>query len=478
MSLECRQAVGVTHTASATSSAEPQPDALNHAASGSPLMSLQPDQLINRRGSDEKDRSITPATPNKRSDIGADVPEAAELPQSAPHLRDAELLSTRQDAHFWCEVHLILYGSSERYDHTPGERQAALRRFKKAGVPTGVVLAALRALMTLPPAQRPARLADAFKMDLFHACVQQALALLPARAAGATNGTWSAFLQAYRCIGQDDCLRNVSATDYHVLHALFTKQPNECWEVLSRAEHAAQPPALSPAYLGRAIVNNQRAAAQQALLHADQTPACGRVVAPGAEPPPSSRAPSPASQDDPRRVLLEREGLPTDVLTDDMTELFLRAWIAEADARRAEIRKRPNWLRWGLSSRCLPQDHPDLRSRSRHAAPRGEDDYALCAAAYVTTPLKVDPRLAALWQAAHDVLREQFPRDVFETWIRPCRLIALEAGEQAADDVLAIIAAPNIFVREELESSHLNAITQALHAQMEHEVEVRIVIGS
>ena len=207
-----------------------------------------------------------PATHRATSDMEDDLPDQDELPLIGPHLREAELSSTRQDAMFWCEVHRILYGTSERYAHTAGERQAALRRFKKQGIPIGVVLAALRAVMTLPLAQRPSRFSDALKMGVFHACVQQALALLPARAAGATQGNWPEFLLAYRRIGQHERLRDVSTTDYHVLHTLFTRQPDACWEVLNRAEHAAQVPALSPSYLRRAIINNQRAAAQQALL--------------------------------------------------------------------------------------------------------------------------------------------------------------------------------------------------------------------
>ncbi len=436
-------------------------------------MSLRHDQLINRSSRGEIRTPTFPVTRVETSDTAVDRWDEA-LPLVAPHVRDAELATTRQDAQFWCEIHRILHGTSARYDHSTGERQAALRRFKKPGIPVGVVLAALRAVMTLPPAQRPARFGDALKMEIFHACVQQALALLPERTAPATSGAWQEFLHAYRRIGAGERLRDVSTTDYHVLHALFTRQPDACWEVLSRAEHAAEPPALSPAYLRRAIINNQRAAAQQAMLQAEQPPVCGRALAADAVPPPSPAVP-PRQDDDPRRRLLEQEGLPTSILAGDITEDFVRAWIAEADARRAEIRKRPNWLRWGLSSGCLPQDHPDLRRQFPRASARAMPERS--SAGDKSASLDIDPALVALWQTTLDVLRAQLAREVFNTWVATCHLVALEPREHAPNDVLAIVAAPNIFVRQELEANHLLDITRALQVQLGWAVEVEVVIG-
>ena len=164
-----------------------------------------------------------------------------------------------------------------------------------------------------------------------------------------------------------------------------------------------------------------------------------------------------------------------DLLTDDITEAFLRAWIAEADARQTQIRSRPNWLRWGITSRYLPHEHPDLQRRSRHGTRLNTDDRSVSAASDLPSGLDIDPGLASLWQAARAVLQDQLPRDVFETWISPCQLIALEAGDQS-DARIAILAVPNVFVRQELETAHLGTICQALQAQTAQIGEVRCVM--
>lgn len=294
------------------------------------------------------------------NDIGL---ELWELPPVEQLIRDDELTTTRQDHAFWCEINYTLTGSNERYAHTAGEKKAAERRFKHQHIPVGVILAALRAVMTLPPPQRPTSFAAAMKMDVFHGCVQRALAVLPARI---TPGDpqlnprdWTAFLQAYRALGMTQSLRDVSQPDYHVLKGLFERQPDECWEVLSRIMHASECPAdLSPRYLQRAIINNQREAAQFALLPTSQTAAC-RGDEQTHDAPPAAGVLNVGS-DDPRRRLLEQAGLKATLLQPQWSEEYIRAWLEEAAVRHRTIKHREGWLVWGLKSGWMPAEHPEL----------------------------------------------------------------------------------------------------------------------
>ncbi|MDP9316885.1 MAG: hypothetical protein M3R24_39530 [Chloroflexota bacterium] len=477
-SLASRQAVRVTQTASATSTERSHGNAAYQAHPAQSEMSLARDQLINSSRNGAEGSSF-PATNLATSDRATEWKDINDLPVVEPHLQDAELASTRQDAYFWCAVQQILYGNNNRYDHTPGEKQAALRHFKKTNTPIGVILAALRAVMTLPPSQRPRRFSDALKLDIFHACVQQALALLPARKeAAAAASTWLQFLQAYRSIGQTNQLRDVSTSDYHVLYALFVKQPNECWDVLNRVEHAAQLPDLSPAYLRRAIVNNQRAAAQQALLSVEQRAACGQVASRPAVVQVGASEQLLLS-DDPRHLLLKQEGVPAEILTEDITEEYIRHWIAEADARHEEIYSRPGWLKWGIESGYTPLDHPQLRLRSKQSglsSARNHSPLALCNA--LSEPAsEVDSALHTFWQAALSILEAKLPRNEFETWIKPCQLVAVEPDARPDEATGALVATPNIFVRQELEGRYLRQVEEALGTALGYPVQVQPVIG-
>ncbi len=91
------------------------------------------------------------------------------------------------DARFWRTVQKIFHATEGRYVHTEGEKKAVRRLLNKTGAPAGVVLAALRAVATLPSAERPRTLAEALQLSVFHACVQHAIALLPAQAAQASS---------------------------------------------------------------------------------------------------------------------------------------------------------------------------------------------------------------------------------------------------------------------------------------------------
>jgi len=482
-SLVSRQAVGVTRTASATPLQQPHTNAPNHADTSSIGVSLERDQSINRgRRSEQNSQPSVPATDGATPDGTTTELHTSAVPLVEPHLEDAELTSTRQDAYFWCAVQEILYGTHQRYNHTPGEKQAALRQFKRTNTPIGVILAALRAVMTLPASQRPQTFGDALKLEVFHACVQQALALLPTRRTAAdVASSWPQFLAAYRTIGQPNGLRDVTTSDYHVLTALFAKQPDECWEVLNRVEHAAQRPDLSPAYLRRAIVNNQRAATQQALMLPASAAACRSAGDSAAVLPPPQADESPVLADDVRRALLEHEGVSPTLLTDAMTEAYIRLWIAEADARREQVYNRPRWLAWGLQSGVAPAQHPQLRPR-QHRSPeqvRSAPSTPLpTPSAADATPGSASP-LQTVWHNVLGMLHDRLPRDEFETWISSCQLLALDLD--AAPDAArprAIVGAPNIFVRLKLEDTYHSALAATLHACLQQEVEVHCVVGT
>ncbi len=474
-SLARHQPLEVTITGSVTPRTGTDANDKQRAPASPAGESLLADQLTLSSGGEEGESlPLDPWTPG-----GEGARDLDTLPLVEPHLRDAELTTTRFDATFWCAVNQILYQTNARYDAGAGEKQAVFRQFKRKAVPVGVVLAALRAVMTLPPPHRPPSFNAALKLITFHACVQQGLALLPVRAAAMAESTWPHFLAAYRRLGQTNGLRDVTTSDYHVLYALFAKQPQECWDVLNRVEHAAHTPALSPAYLRRAIVNNQRVAAQQALLPTVPRGSCplGTAETPTI---PARTMDSQTRPPDPRHVLLVHEGVPLDVLKDDMTEDYIRAWIAAAEVCQEGLFSRPRWLTWGITSGYLPTNHPQLRARLQRSArtrpqpraPAHEPAEALAAA-----PTE-DPRLRALWHAALHELEDQCPAVEIETWIKPCQLVAFDPSTSQGEPARAIIAAPNVFVRQEVETRYHAAIAGVLSVALTQAVSVQVVIDS
>jgi chromosomal replication initiator protein len=76
-----------------------------------------------------------------------------------------------------------------------------------------------------------------------------------------------------------------------------------------------------------------------------------------------------------------------------------------------------------------------------------------------------------IWQATLGDLQLRVPRNEFETWIKPTALVALE-------DDRAIIRAPNIFVRQELEDHYAGSIQSTLHTILGYPVQLQMVIGN
>ncbi len=432
-------------------------------------------------------------------DTDGTLPNGA-LPAVARHLREAELTTARLDGYFWTAVREILEDDSgERYMYTAGERKAVQRLLAKRSIPIGVFLAALRALMTLPAHPRPQRLAGLLSQPCFHACVEEAMALVASRVvAPSGTGTWDDFMTAYRSIGQTSSLRNVSPIEWPLIAGLFERHPLECWEVLRRVQRITSTPDLSYEYLRRAVLNNQRAAAADALRPAQprSARAAGGTTVASPEGHASSGGMSGADGvADPRRELLEREGINPRILTPGMTRELIHAWIDEADARGTAIERRAGWLAWGIRKERMPAEVPEVAprvaaprpsSRRRGSGTRERDNRSggRDAGGHPPRPSlnqhvsaqpasrQVDAGLesAELWVAVLHQLAEQLPWSEFETWLSEAALLELEHGH-------AVVGAPNVFVREQIEHTYKAAVAAALCAACGRTVEVEVVIS-
>ncbi len=463
MSLGTPKAMQLNQCASATTTAGSHRGVLNDDLSLASVESLRGDQLTGgiSRGKESFESKTFP-TINSVRDNTCEPAERNFLAIDV-HLRDAESTSTRYDHAFWCEVNLILTGSDDRYDHTPGEKKAAERAFKSQHIPIGAVLAALRALMALPPSFQPVTFGAAIKLPAFHAYLQQAITLLPA---SADTRDWFAFLDAYRSMGQQRLLRDVSVPDYHTLKAIFDRQPEACWQVLSNIQHAAQPVKLTPRYLRRAVENNLLAQTQHALLPITQTADCcqdGPARSASMEVPPV---------DDPRLNLLLAAGVRTSILQPDWTEAYITAWITEADARAGKLKDRVGWIVWGLRSGRLPNDHPHVpRDGANQSAAQVPANQRGPVAALGVTEQSAPNAQCRIWESVLDMLKQRVARPDFDTWMSETTLIELAEGA-------AIIGTPNVFAREKLERSFMPVIAETLQLALGHAVIVQFVIGS
>jgi hypothetical protein len=473
VSLASPQGPGVTQAPSETGQHGSYPTATIPLSQGVPDESLCRNQINLPWWGQESEihhaeETAAGNTLSVRTETVSAVLDEPETPLVAPHLRDEELSTTRQDAQFWQAIQQILYGDQRRYAYTEGEKKAAYRLFKRTETPIGIVLAALRAVMSLPESQRPRRFGDALKQPVFHHCVQQALALVQARPSE-ESATWPQFLQSYRSIGHSRGLRDVSVPEYHVLKALFEQQPNECWEVLQRAEQAAQPPQLSVAYLRRAINNNQQALALRSMQANERGAICARV--PGKKRNP--RVPVAANESlaiDPRRELLLREGVNPAILNAGITIEHIQCWLAEADARQAEIKDRAAWLAWGIRSGRLPKDHPKLPPNTP-SAPQSSTQAALPSLPSATSGDLPSSQSLDIWQAALNDLRRYLPYSEFETWIKETSLIQLA-------DQQAIVGTPNIFARDKVSEAYAPLIADTLQSILGSPVQVAVVLDS
>ncbi len=85
-------------------------------------------------------------------------------------------------------------------------------------------------------------------------------------------------------------------------------------------------------------------------------------------------------------------------------------------------------------------------------------------------PPEVDTGLGTTWKAVLQHLSDEVPLESFVTWLRPTVLLHL-------DHDLAVIGAPNVFVRDELETFR-DIITTQLKFERGQTVNVEFVIGT
>ena len=76
---------------------------------------------------------------------------------------------------------------------------------------------------------------------------------------------------------------------------------------------------------------------------------------------------------------------------------------------------------------------------------------------------------AQIWHAVLARLRQQLPPPVCATWLQPTALLALS-------DELAVVGAPNVFVRDELDQRYREAIVTALVDELGRQVSLEFVI--
>jgi hypothetical protein len=428
---------------------------------------------INDRWSSGKDTSSscgTASSEGTRSQANDGfVPEnVISIPSVAEHVHESELATIRLDAYFWTTVHKILQDDSgERYSYTAAERKAVQRLIGKHNVSIGVLLAALRAIMTVPTFARPQTLGDVLKLDIFHTCVEQAAAIVPALAPHGTHGgSWHEFMEVYRTVGQTDHLRNVHPTEWPLIADLFERQPVACWAVLRRVQQMAEPPQLSYEYLKRAVINNQRVAATQSVQPLHDKEIC-RPNWKGSTRRGEARVEDASREiDDSRRALLEGEGINPHLLTPAMTIELIQAWIAEADVRRDTIEKRAGWIAWGLKKERMPQDVPEL---GRRPLPQQHDNAgpSCDTGTASSTPLNAQGHV---WEVVLTNLEQQLSRTEFDTWLRESVLVEL-------DDEQAFVGVTNVFAREKVDERYSGAIAQALERVLGRPIRVRTVIG-
>jgi hypothetical protein len=86
------------------------------------------------------------------------------------------------------------------------------------------------------------------------------------------------------------------------------------------------------------------------------------------------------------------------------------------------------------------------------------------------SPVRSPARAAdSSWDAVLQRLRDSIPGEEFETWIAPLTLVMLE-GE------LAVIATPNIFVRNEVRERYAVTVTAALASEIGRPCQIELVI--
>lgn len=129
----------------------------------------------------------------------------------------------------------------------------------------------------------------------------------------------------------------------------------------------------------------------------------------------------------------------------------------------ADCRDRHDPRRAGLIVHLLrrPERLPTRRSRR---------EFASYSQSCLNNPPEADGELATTWRAVLERLSQDMPPDTFTTWLQPTALLHLDDGR-------AVIGAPNVFVRDELESFR-DVMTKQLRAEAGQVVNLEFAIGT
>ena len=82
----------------------------------------------------------------------------------------------------------------------------------------------------------------------------------------------------------------------------------------------------------------------------------------------------------------------------------------------------------------------------------------------------VDAAFVEVWQSVLDRVSQVVPREAFDVWIKPINLVILE-------DKLAVVAAPNVFVRQQIEQTYKAHLEEAFRQVCVRHIELEAVIG-
>ena len=140
------------------------------------------------------------------------------------------------------------------------------------------------------------------------------------------------------------------------------------------------------------------------------------------------------------------------------TRELVEAWSLASTA--ASVKNRCAFIASGIVSGQPPRERPSLRADNTHAAISHEAPPSIMAS-----------QLSQLWTAFLTRLKAEMSSNDFETWLRPCSLV--EIGESTV-----VIAAPNIFARQELEQRY-RVVVQRIAADITgRQLEPLFVIAS
>ncbi|MBA3946214.1 MAG: hypothetical protein H0X37_16825 [Herpetosiphonaceae bacterium] len=220
--------------------------------------------------------------------------------------------------------------------------------------------------------------------------------------------------------------------------------------------HAGTAATLTPGYFEACAIT---AAAQDVppVVHTPTNvlaPASAMVV-------PASLSPTQHHTYD-RLVALGIKKAQTLALAPGTTPELVEAWALAA--RDVSVKNPSAYIAAGITSGQLPKVRPYTNGgvSASPAIPRGVDIIGNSSSTAATTEV---------WMVCLKHLQADLPPNDFETWLRPCALVEL-------DERLVVIAAPNIFVRQELEQRYHAVVQRAVTAVTGRDVEPLFVIAS